>query len=95
MKKALIASAIVALGAIAAVVVAQEAVAQRPAPPGAYQRQGQFGFFAASQPANSTHVGIFIASRTPGEQPELFYCSSPEDAASKDPASCRKIPFPK
>ncbi|HEX4079348.1 MAG TPA: hypothetical protein VHX61_10820 [Rhizomicrobium sp.] len=97
MKKALIVSAVLALGAVAIVAVAGEAIAQRP-PPGTYQvtPQASYAFFAASQPANSNKVGIFVARRKPNAQPELFYCSSPADAASKDRTDCRSISaFPK
>ncbi|MGH6877685.1 MAG: hypothetical protein ACREHV_09960 [Rhizomicrobium sp.] len=97
MKKALIVSAALALGAIAMVAASGEAIAQRP-PPGTYQTtpQGSYAFFPASQPANSNKVGIFVARRMPGKGPELFYCSSPADAGSKDQTACRPIPaFPK
>jgi hypothetical protein len=79
-------------------VTAQQAFAQRP-PPGTYQTtpSGQYAFFAASQPADSKTVGIFVARRMPNTtSPELYYCSSPADASSKDPTNCRKIEaFPK
>ena len=94
-RRILIASAAVALGA-AGLLAAQEAMAQKNppgAPPGTYQTtpQGQFAFFPASQPANSNHVGIFIARRMPNKEPEMFYCSSPADAASQDAPTCKKI----
>jgi len=97
MKKALIVTAALALGAAAIVAVSGGAIAQR-TPPGTYQTtpEGQFAFFAASQPANSTHVGIFIARRLPQKAPELFYCSSPSDANAKEATACRPISgFPK
>ena len=97
MKKILIASAAIALGAIG-LVAAEQAFAQK-APPGTYQTtpSGQYAFFAASQPADSKTVGIFIARRMPNApSPELFYCSSPADASSKDPTNCKKVEaFPK
>jgi hypothetical protein len=96
MKKILIASVAVALGA-AGLVAAGQALAQK-TPPGTYQTtpQGQFAFFPASQPADSKNVGIFIARRMPGQGPEIFYCSSPADAGAKDPTNCKKIDaFPK
>jgi hypothetical protein len=97
MKKILIASAAIALGAVG-LMAAEQAFAQRP-PPGTYQTtpQGQYAFFAASQPADSKTVGIFIARRMPNApSPELYYCSSPSDAASKAPTACKKVDaFPK
>lgn len=91
----LIASVAVALGAVG-LMATQQAMAQKQppgAPPGTYQTspQGQFAFFPASQPANSNRVGIFIARRLQGKEPEMFYCSSPVDAASQDPTACKKI----
>ena len=97
MKKILIASAAIALGAVG-LMATEQAFAQRP-PPGTYQTtpQGQFAFFVANQPADSKTVGIFVAHRMPNTtSPELYYCSSPADASSKDPTNCRKIEgFPK
>jgi hypothetical protein len=94
MRTILIAPAVIALGAFGFMAMGQ-AGAQPRVPPGMMQErtpQGTFGFFAASQPANSNRVGIFVARRLPNEaSPELFYCSSPADAASKDPAACKKI----
>lgn len=98
MNRILIVSAAVALGALG-LMVAEEASAQRVMVPGQGPdrgMQGTYGFWAASQPANSNRVGIFIAHRIPGKDPELYYCSSPADATSKDPAVCKKMEnFPK
>lgn len=97
MKNILLASAAVAFGAVA-LLAAEQALAQPRQPPGTYETTpvGQYAFFAASQPANSKNVGIFIARRLPQKAPQLFYCSSPSDAAAKDPTSCRAInAFPK
>ncbi|MGH6888128.1 MAG: hypothetical protein ACREHF_02855 [Rhizomicrobium sp.] len=98
MKRLLTASAAVAFGAVA-LVAADQALAQRQGPPaGTYERTpvGQYAFFAASQPANATHVGIFIARRLPQKAPQLYYCSSPSDAGSQQKTACREIKaFPK
>ncbi|HEY3778954.1 MAG TPA: hypothetical protein VGL35_12945 [Rhizomicrobium sp.] len=93
MKKILIASAASAFAAIA-LVAAGQALANRQGPAGTYEdtAAGQFAFFAASQPANSTHVGIFIARRLPGKGPQLYYCSSPSDAGAAEKTGCRPIP---
>jgi hypothetical protein len=98
MKRILIVSAAVVLGALG-LMAAEQASAQRVMVPGQGPErgmQGTYGFWAASQPANSNRVGIFIAHRIPGKDPELYYCSSPADAASKDPAICKRMEnFPK
>lgn len=97
MKRILIATAVAAFGA-AALAVAGEALAQSHTPAGTYETTpvGQYAFFAASQPANATHVGIFIARRLPQKAPQLYYCSSPSDAGAKDKTACREITaFPK
>jgi hypothetical protein len=93
MKRILIASAAVALAA-AGLVAFESANAAGVMVPGQEPdrpMQGTYGFWPASQPANSSKVGIFIARRIPGKTPELFYCSSPFDASSKDPAVCKKM----
>lgn len=93
MKRLLIASA--ALGAVGLVAMGGAFAAGVVMPnPGGVDRpmmQGTYGFWPASQPANSSRVGIFIARRMPGKTPELYYCSSPADATSKDPAACKKM----
>jgi hypothetical protein len=98
MKKTLIASAAVTFGAIG-LVAAGDAAAQLPQHPGnsmQEQMRGTYGFWPAPVPANSNHVGIFIARRVPGQDPKLYYCSSPADATSKDPAACKQMEnFPK
>jgi hypothetical protein len=91
MKRILIASAAVALGVAGLAAVASAAGVMIPPPGQDKSMQGTFGFWPASQPANSGKVGIFIARRIPGKTPELYYCSSPTDAASKDPAVCKKM----
>jgi hypothetical protein len=98
MKRILIASAAVALGAVGLGAIAQANAATMPIPGAEPDRSalGTYGFWPASQPSNSSKVGIFIARRIPGQVPVLFYCSSPADATSKDPAACKKMEnFPK
>ena len=95
MKMTLIASAAVVLGAIA-LGAAGQAIAQPPGGNLVPPMRGTYGFWPASQPANSNRVGIFIARRMPDKDPELYYCSAPTDATSKDPAACKKMEnFPK
>lgn len=97
MKKILLASAAAALFAVA-LVAGEQAFAARQNPPGTYESTpvGQYAFFAASQPANSNHVGIFVARRLPQKAPQLFYCSSPSDAGAQQKTACREInAFPK
>jgi poly(3-hydroxybutyrate) depolymerase len=97
MQKVLLACAAAAFAAVA-LVAAQQAYAARQNPPGTYETTpvGQFAFFPASQPANSTHVGIFVARRLPQKAPELFYCSSPSNAGAQEKTDCRPInAFPK
>ncbi len=93
MKRILIASAVIALGAAGLVAVEQANAAAVTIPGAGPDRsmQGTYGFWAASQPANSGKVGIFIARRNPGKAPDLYYCSSPADASSKEPAVCKKM----
>ena len=98
MKMTLIVSAVIALGAAGLMTVGQAGAQQRAAANMMQIRQpeGSYGFFAASQPANSNRVGIFVARRVLGKPPELYYCSAPPDATSKDPAACKHIDaFPK
>lgn len=92
MKRILIASAVVAFGA-AGLFAVEQALAQPQNPPGTYETTpvGQYAFFAADQPANATHVGIFIARRLPQKAPQLYYCSSPSDAGAKEKTACREI----
>ncbi|HTT84742.1 MAG TPA: hypothetical protein VMF67_14790 [Rhizomicrobium sp.] len=93
MKKILVAPAAITLG-IVGFTAGWQASAQPKPPPGMMQvrqPEGTFGFFPANQPANSNRVGIFVARRLPGKQPELYYCSTPTDATSKDAAACKQI----
>jgi hypothetical protein len=92
MKMILVASAAIALGAVGSMALAQNAPPK--VPPGMMQErtpQGAFGFFPASEPANSNRVGVFVARRMPGKQPDLYYCSSPVDAKSQDATACKHI----
>ena len=94
MKRILIASAAVALGAVGLLTMGEANAAAVAIPGGGgpdRSMQGTYGFWPASQPANSGKVGIFIARRIPGKAPDLYYCSSPADASSKDPATCKKM----
>jgi hypothetical protein len=98
MKRILIASAAVVLAVAGLVAIEGTSIAGIVIPGQGADRtmQGTYGFWPASQPANSGKVGIFIARRSPGNPPELYYCSSPADATSKDPAACKRMEnFPK
>lgn len=58
-----------------------------PVPPGA---AASYALFVANMPQGSNKVGVFIARRM-GGLASVFYCSSPADAASKDPSACREV----
>jgi hypothetical protein len=98
MKRILIGSAVIALGAMGLVAAGQAIAQQQQRVGGAMpdSTRGTYGFWPAPVPANSNHVGIFIARRVEGQDPKLYYCSSPADATSKDPAACKQMEnFPK
>jgi hypothetical protein len=94
MKRILISSTVIALtaaGLVAANAAAVSVPGEGPGPGQGPAMQGTYGFWPASQPANSSKVGMFVARRTPGKPPELYYCSTPADASSKEPAVCKKM----
>jgi hypothetical protein len=93
MKRILITSTVMAFGVVGLVAAGQANAAAVPVPGAGPERpmQGTYGFWPASQPANSGKVGIFIARRVPGKSPELYYCSSPADAGSQERAVCKRM----
>jgi hypothetical protein len=58
-----------------------------PVPPG---MAASYALFPVTVPQGSNRVGIFVARRL-GSQANVYYCSSPIDALSKDSGGCREI----
>jgi hypothetical protein len=59
-----------------------------PVPPG--PMAASYALFPVTVPQGSNRVGIFVARRL-GSQANVYYCSSPIDALSKDAGGCREI----
>jgi hypothetical protein len=79
-----IAAASLALGAVA---LARAMPPNYPLPPG---MGASYALFPVTVPQGSNRVGIFVARRL-GAQANVYYCSSPIDALSKDAGGCREI----